>query len=227
MVKAGVTYRIVSDHLGSVRLVVNTIDGSIAQRMDYDEFGVVTNDINPGFQPFGFAGGIYDQNTKLTRFGARDYDAETGRWTAKDPIRFAGGDPNLYGYVLSNPIAFIDPSGEIFIPPVVVLALQVAGTIATMVGAHELYQGIQNLQNATDAGVRKEEQLAQELMNAAQTGRSNTLSGDYTEAVLGKNDALGAAAALGQEAQSAIYEPFSFDKLHDAAKACNRAAEGK
>jgi YD repeat-containing protein len=36
MVKAGVTYRIVSDHLGSVRLVVNTLDGSIAQRMDYE-----------------------------------------------------------------------------------------------------------------------------------------------------------------------------------------------
>jgi len=87
MVKAGVTYRIVSDYLGSVRLVVNTTDGSIAQRMDYDEFGVVTNNTSPGFQPFGFAGGIYDQHTRLTRFGARDYDAETGRWTAKDPIR--------------------------------------------------------------------------------------------------------------------------------------------
>jgi RHS repeat-associated protein len=27
----------------------------------------------------------------LVRFGARDYDASTGRWTAKDPIRFDGG----------------------------------------------------------------------------------------------------------------------------------------
>ncbi len=41
MVKAGVTYRIVSDHLGSPRLVINTTDGSVAQRMDYDEFGNV------------------------------------------------------------------------------------------------------------------------------------------------------------------------------------------
>jgi len=62
-------------------------------------------------QPFGFAGGIYDQHTRLTRFGARDYDAETGRWTAKDPIRFGGRSANLYGYVMSDPINLIDPSG--------------------------------------------------------------------------------------------------------------------
>ena len=37
----------------------------------------------------------------------------TGRWTSKDPIRFAGGGANLYGYVLGDPIQFIDPTGEI------------------------------------------------------------------------------------------------------------------
>jgi len=35
----------------------------------------------------------------------------TGRWTAKDPIIFAGGDTNLYAYVASDPINWIDPSG--------------------------------------------------------------------------------------------------------------------
>jgi RHS repeat-associated protein len=81
--------------------------------MDYDEWGKVTSDSNPGFQPFGFAGGLYDPDTGLVRFGARDYDAATGRWTAKDPIRFEGGDLNLYAYVSGNPLSYTDPTGEI------------------------------------------------------------------------------------------------------------------
>ena len=69
-------------------------------------------DTKPGFQPFGFAGGLYDQDTKLVRFGTRDYNPSVGRWTAKDPIRFGGGDTNLYGYVLADPINFADPTGQ-------------------------------------------------------------------------------------------------------------------
>ena len=74
--------------------------------------------MNPGFQPFGFAGGLYDPLTTLTRFGARDYDADTGRWTAKDPILFAGGDVSLYGYVAGDPVNFVDPSGLLFEGPI-------------------------------------------------------------------------------------------------------------
>jgi len=111
MTKSGVTYRIVSDHLGSPRLVIDTSTGTVAQRMDYDEFGNVLLDTNPGFHPFGFAGGLYDQHTGLTRFGARDYDAQVGRWTAKDPIRFLAGNTNLYGYALNDPVNGLDPSG--------------------------------------------------------------------------------------------------------------------
>ena len=33
------------------------------------------------------------------------------RWTNKDPIGFAGGDVNLYGYVVGDPIETIDPLG--------------------------------------------------------------------------------------------------------------------
>jgi RHS repeat-associated protein len=111
LIKGGQTYRLIKDHLGSPRLVINTADGAVTQRMDYDVWGRVTQDTNPGFQPFGFAGGLYDQDTGLVRFGARDYDPETGRWTAKDPILFAGGDANLFAYVANDPVNWGDPAG--------------------------------------------------------------------------------------------------------------------
>ena len=111
MMKGGATFRILTDVAGNVRAVVNSATGAIAQRLDYDSFGNVTLDTNPGFQPFGFAGGLYDRDTGLVRFGARDYDPSTGRWTAKDPAGFAAGDKNLYRYALNDPVNERDASG--------------------------------------------------------------------------------------------------------------------
>ncbi|MFN7963315.1 MAG: RHS repeat-associated core domain-containing protein [Thermoanaerobaculia bacterium] len=111
LVKGGIPYRLITDHLGAVRLVVNATTGEIAQQLEYSAFGRLLFDSNPGFQPFAFAGGLYDRHTGLVRFGARDYDPETGRWTAKDPIGFGGGDSNLYGYVVDDPVNLLDPAG--------------------------------------------------------------------------------------------------------------------
>lgn len=111
IVRGDTTYRVVSDHLGSPRVIVDVDTGQIVQEIAYDEFGNVLTDTNPGFTPFGFAGGLYDRDTGLVRFGARDYDPHTGRWTAKDPIGFGGGDTNLYGYVFDDPVNLIDPHG--------------------------------------------------------------------------------------------------------------------
>jgi RHS repeat-associated protein len=106
------TYRLIKDHLGSVRLVVDANTGTVLQEMRYDAFGRVIADSAPGWQPFGFAGGLYDADTGITRFGARDYDAAVGRWTAKDPIRFGGGDTNLYAYCADDPVNCRDVTGE-------------------------------------------------------------------------------------------------------------------
>ncbi|MDR1285494.1 MAG: RHS repeat-associated core domain-containing protein [Campylobacteraceae bacterium] len=57
------------------------------------------------------AGGLYDKDTKLIKFGYREYDSQTGRWTSKDPIDFEGGSSNLYGYVMGDPVNGVDPSG--------------------------------------------------------------------------------------------------------------------
>ncbi len=92
-------------------------DSAGVQRLDFGRFGEVGQDTHPGFQPFGSAGGLYDPDTGLVRFGARDYDAETGRWTAEDPVGFVGQDgqdTNLYVYVASDPVNLIDPTGLCF-----------------------------------------------------------------------------------------------------------------
>jgi RHS repeat-associated protein len=113
MVRAGVQYRILSDQLGSVRLVVNAATGAVAQRMRHDAWGNVLEDTSPGFVPFGFAGGMYDAETGFVRFGARDYETSIGRWMQKDPIRFDAGQANLYAYVNNDPVNSRDPSGLI------------------------------------------------------------------------------------------------------------------
>jgi RHS repeat-associated protein len=127
MVRGGSTYYFVRDHLGSVRFVVDAVDGEIAQELQYDEFGQVSFDSNPGFQPFGYAGGLYDPDTGLVRFGARDYDPHIGRWTAPDPIGFDGGEENLYSYTGNAPIVWVDPTGNFLLPIFLGAALGAAG----------------------------------------------------------------------------------------------------
>ncbi len=111
MIKGGATCRIVTDHLGSPRLVVDVQSGAVTERLDYDEFGKVLLDTNPGLQPFGFAGGLHDADTALVRFGVRDYDPAVGRWTSKDPLRQGGGDLNFLAYVQDDPINKVGYSG--------------------------------------------------------------------------------------------------------------------
>ncbi len=113
------TYRLFSDQLGSPRMAVNVADPTkIPYRVDYSAFGVPTwkgtgTAATPAFDwiPFGFAGGLYDKDTGLLRFGARDYDPEIGRWVSKDPWRFRGGF-NLYVYSWNDPVNFLDRTGR-------------------------------------------------------------------------------------------------------------------
>jgi RHS repeat-associated protein len=131
MLRGGVAFRFVKDHLGSVRFVVNATTGAVVQALDYDDFGRVVSDTAPGFQPFGFAGGLFDADTGLVRFGARDYDPTVGRWTSKDPIGFRGG-LNLYAYCENNPINCVDPTGN---EPIYVAEFDVAAMAASQAQA--------------------------------------------------------------------------------------------
>jgi RHS repeat-associated protein len=111
MTGGGSTYYLAFDQVGSLRAVADA-SGNVIKRINYDAFGNVIVNTNPSFAvPLGFAGGLHDRDTNLVRFGFRDYDPDIGRWTAKDPILFAGGDTDLYGYCLNDPLDKIDPHG--------------------------------------------------------------------------------------------------------------------
>jgi RHS repeat-associated protein len=114
----GTKYYLHYDQVGSLRAISRVLSPDntlkVVKEIVYDTYGNIISETNPTLSiPFGFAGGLYDADTKLTRFGYRDYDAYTGKWTAKDPIGFSGGDSNLYGYVLQDPVSFFDPDGLI------------------------------------------------------------------------------------------------------------------
>jgi RHS repeat-associated protein len=111
MVRGGAMYRVMSDHLGSPRRVVNVANSAdVPFTASYTSFGEVTG-TGLDWMPFGFAGGVYDSDTELLRFGARDIDSRFGRWLSKDPIRFDAG-PHFYGYVENDPINHVDPFGH-------------------------------------------------------------------------------------------------------------------
>ena len=53
----------------------------LVKEVTYDTYGKLLTDSNSSLTvPFGFADGLYDSDTGLTRFGYRDYDAYTGKW---------------------------------------------------------------------------------------------------------------------------------------------------
>ena len=113
MTRGGSTYYLTYDQVGTLRIVADA-SGNVVKQINYDSFGNIIADTNPTFEiPFGFAGGLFDNDTGLIRFGFRDYDPDIGRWTAKDPILFAGGNTDLYGYCLNDPVNLVDRHGLI------------------------------------------------------------------------------------------------------------------
>jgi RHS repeat-associated protein len=109
--RAGERYYVATDAVGSPRLVVKASDGAVVRKVDYDAFGVEKNPTGTFDLPIGYAGGLRDTTTGFVRFGARDYDPVTGRFTASDPTFFRGSAENLYMYAANNPITQKDPTG--------------------------------------------------------------------------------------------------------------------
>ena len=201
MTYEGQTYYLSYDQVGTLRALTDTC-GNIVKELTHDTFGNIISDSNPAFKvPFGFAGGLYDEDTELTRFGYRDYDAETGKWTAKDPIGFDGGDTNLYGYVLGDPVNLVDPEGLI-IPVIPILIGAVVGA-----GTSWIQQGIQNGWSNVDP--------VQVLLGAATGAFGGTGAGIF--AGLWRNALGGAAMNAYTQFSNPCYESLNKSELIFAA----------
>jgi RHS repeat-associated protein len=109
--RSGARYYVATDQVGTPRVVTDAA-GNAIKVLDFDSYGNLISDSNPGFVlAIGFAGGLSDAATQLVHFGFRDYDPDAGRWTTRDPILFAGSQPNLYVYVANDPLRWADRTG--------------------------------------------------------------------------------------------------------------------
>ncbi|MGW0215055.1 RHS repeat-associated core domain-containing protein [Micromonospora chokoriensis] len=106
----------VIDGGGSIVAIVKA-DGSLAATYTYDPYGnaLTSNETALGqINIIGYAGGIYDSATKLTKFGQRWYNPAQGTFTQQDNLSFIGSPKkgNRYAYAGCNPVNYIDPTGK-------------------------------------------------------------------------------------------------------------------
>ncbi|GIW96784.1 MAG: hypothetical protein KatS3mg111_0117 [Pirellulaceae bacterium] len=121
---AGSVYWPLTDHLGTVRDLVDSNSG-VREHQVFDSFGNLVHeaDFDAAGNPiasshqdavdtvFGYTGRAWDADVDLQYNRARWYSPTLGRWLSQDPIGFNAGDANLYRYVANRPTNAIDPSG--------------------------------------------------------------------------------------------------------------------
>lgn len=131
------TYYYLTDNIGSVVGLTNS-SGAVAQAFSYDPYGQVLTTAVTTDTRFKFAGGEYDNATKLYHFGQRYYDPAQGRWTQRDVLDggFLEGPQasNRTAYAGGNPTNYIDPTGLSVVNKIVGVTKIISGQ-ALLVGS--------------------------------------------------------------------------------------------
>ena len=99
-----------ADGLGSITSLSSSA-GAVANSYTYDSFGGVTNFTGTLRNLFQYAGRESDSETGLYYNRARYYSPQSGRFVSEDPLGFASGATNFYGYVFESPTNLTDPLG--------------------------------------------------------------------------------------------------------------------
>ena len=103
----------VTDHLGSVRAVVNG-DGEVLERNDYYPFGSRWDDGLLSDNRYRYNGKEAQAflNNPYLDYGARQYDSDGGIWLGKDPLSEKYYPISPYSFCANNPIKFVDSDGR-------------------------------------------------------------------------------------------------------------------
>lgn len=125
-----------TDQVGSVNGVVAR-DGAPLHWVDYDSFGEPRTAVPNEFGPVRFAGRYWIEEAGLYQNSLRYYDPALRRFLQQDPIRYEGGDYNLYRYVGNNPLSFTDPNGKSALNEYGQLVKRVAGCVKKLKGFGE------------------------------------------------------------------------------------------
>jgi RHS repeat-associated protein len=111
--------------------------GSVVERYAYSAYGQVTIAGASGSvisnsaisNRYTYTGREWDEGLSLYHFRARMYDAVTGMFVSRDPIGYIDGANRYLAYFAPS---YMDPTGELFHVPVVVVVV-VVGIIVTAI----------------------------------------------------------------------------------------------
>ena len=107
----GKKYFLAYNHVGTL-LAIADESGRVVHIEETDSFGRrLSRHKLASVAMLSFGGGQLDEDTGLVHFLFRDYDPTTGFFIQRDPLGLRGGDVDVYGYCLDDPVNMVDPLG--------------------------------------------------------------------------------------------------------------------
>ena len=178
----------ITDHLGSVRAVVDGLTGQTVETNDYYPFGSRWEDedgISDPTNRYRF-NGKEDQEGEFgvptLDYGARHYTTSSARWLSMDPLseKYYGVSP--YAFCNNDPVNFVDLDGRfVWAIPVVKLFAYGAGAAATMYAAQKLTKYESSKYNPGWDYQRQNDRKGKEALDKAQLNVQNSFKENFPD----------------------------------------------